>query len=128
MKNSDLKVLEYILRYGISLTFFGHGILAILGNPNWLGYIEFFGISTSVAKILMTIIGYLDVSVAFFLVFKPYRPIIIWAIIWAFSTAIIRPLSGESIWGFIERSISWLAPIALLFLMNNKFIKSSFFN
>ena len=127
MKNSDLKVLEYMIRIGIALTFFGHGVLAIIGNPKWLGYIEFFGISTSLAETLMTVIGYIDVSVALFLIFKPYKPIIIWAIIWAFSTALIRPLTGESIWSFVERGVSWIAPIALYFLMCNRFVKKSIF-
>ena len=52
--------------------------------------------------------------------------IVLWALFWAFSTAVIRPLSGESIWAFIERGANWIAPLVLFNLLNNKEMWASF--
>lgn len=114
MKNSDLNVIEYLFRFGIGMTFFGHGVMAINGNPNWFQYLEVVGINSKVALNTLLSIGIIDVVVALFLVIKPYKAIIIWAIFWTFLTALIRPISGEPIWTFVERGIIWLSPIALL--------------
>ena len=121
------KIKEYILRIGVFLTFFGHGIVAVSGNPDWLKYIECIGISNYNAKLLINFIGYLDLFVAFSVLLRPNKYILIWATIWAFSTAVIRPISGESIWEFVERGSNWALPLALYFylqlLKDNKNIK-----
>jgi len=115
-----LKTLEWILRIGVFLTFVGHGIFAINGKPNWIPYLEVIGIQFEIAQKLIVYIGYLDLIVASFILFKPYRPVIIWAVIWTFSTALIRPISGEPVWDFVERGANWAAPLALFILLKSK--------
>ena len=51
------------------------------------------------------------------------KPIIVYDLFWAFSIALIRPLSGESILTFIERAANRAAPLALyliIFIPKNK--------
>jgi len=117
MKKRNLKTLEWILRIGVFMTFFGHGIFAIQGNPNWIKYLETVYIPTETAQNLIVYIGYLDVAVALFILLKPYRQVVIWAIFWCFLTALIRPISGESIWAFIERGANFMAPMALYYVI-----------
>ena len=107
---------EIILRIGIFGTFLGHGIFALSVKKNWIPYFASVGISQSGATFLMPFIGGMDVLVAFFVLFRPYKFILVWASLWAFVTALIRPLSGEPIWDFIERWANWAAPLALLSL------------
>ena len=59
--------------------------------------------------------GILDMLVAITILVKPLKPVLIWAIFWAFATALIRPLSGEHILAFVERSANWVLPFALCF-------------
>jgi len=112
----NLKKVEWILRIGVFGTFLGHGVFALLGKQSWISYFTSVGISESTAIILLPLIGVMDILVAIFALAKPLRIILIWATLWAFTTAFIRPISGEPIWDFVERTANWAAPLALLYL------------
>ncbi len=111
-----MKTAKLILKIGIFGTFIGHGILAIQVQASWLVFFETVGIAAPTANILMPIIGILDILVAFAVVFRPLKFILLWAVFWAFLTALMRPLSGIEIWAFVERWSFWAAPLALLFI------------
>ncbi|MDY8134169.1 hypothetical protein [Aquimarina sp. 2201CG5-10] len=124
LKNKDVfKVIELILRFTIFLTFLGHGIIALEKNMDWLIYIETVGFSTKTSEKLMTLIGVLDIVVASLMIIKPYKIIVLWAVIWTFSTALIRPISGESIWAFVERGTNWGSALILFLILQKKFKK-----
>ena len=116
MKKENTKRVEWALRIGVFGTFLGHGIFALLVKKSWIPYFTSIGISESAAVILLPLIGLLDILVAIFALVKPVRAILIWASVWAFATALIRPISGEPIWDFVERWANWAAPLALLYL------------
>ena len=65
-------------------------------------------------------IGVLDIIVALIILLRPNKVFVIWAIIWTFSTALIRPVSGEPIWDFIERGANWIVPICLYINLYSK--------
>ncbi len=117
MIHFNMKNLKYLLRMAIFLTFLGHGISAIKGNDLWLAYLEVVGFSLEKSKELIPIIGIFDVIIAFIILLKPYKYVVLWAVIWAFSTALIRPISGEPIWEFIERGSNWITPLILYILI-----------
>ncbi|KHO51931.1 MAG: hypothetical protein QT08_C0017G0002 [archaeon GW2011_AR17] len=108
------KSYEWILRIGIFGSFLGHGIFALAVKQSWIPYLTAVGFSESTAAALLPLIGTLDILVALFALFWPLRIVLIWATIWAFATALIRPIAGEPIWDFVERSANWAAPLALL--------------
>jgi hypothetical protein len=110
------KKLEIIARIGIFGTFLGHGIAAISVNPKWLPLLTCFGFTTDEAKMIMPIIGTLDVVVAIVILIYPIRIVLFWAILWTFSTAIMRPISGGENIEFVERAANWCLPLVLLFL------------
>jgi len=114
MKN--LKKVEWILRIGVFGTFLGHGVFALLGKQSWIPYFISIGISEANAMVLLPLIGFLDILVAVSALIKPVRVVLIYASMWAFMTAIIRPISGEPIWDFVERTANWATPLALLYL------------
>ena len=116
MEQKNIKKVEWILRIAVFGTFLGHGIFALLGKQSWIPYFTSIGISESSAIILLPLIGIIDILVAIFALVKPIRAILIWASIWAFITALIRPISGEPIWDFVERTANWAVPLALLYL------------
>ena len=116
MKQENLKKVEWILRIGVFGTFLGHGVFALLGKQSWIPYFISIGISEANAMVLLPLIGFLDILVAVSALIKPVRVVLIYASMWAFMTAIIRPISGEPIWDFVERTANWATPLALLYL------------
>jgi len=122
LTNKD-NLIWWLLKIGVFLTFFGHGVLAIQIQENWIYYLETVGFSNVDAINTLQIIGFLDITAAFIILIKPYKVIIIWAIFWAFSTALIRPIAGESIFSFVERGANWILPLALyIYGKRNNFI------
>lgn len=111
------KIVIILLRIGVGLTFMGHGYLAFMVKPEWIGYLQTVGFDIETAKQIMPMIGVIDFLIAFSALLKPFRVVILYAFVWAFLTALIRPLSGEPIWEFIERGANWTAPLALWVLM-----------
>ncbi len=115
-----MKWVVLILRIGVFGIFFGHGILAIQGNAIWINYLQFVGFNLSLSQKILPIIGMIDVGVALSMLYKPIKPILLYAFVWAFATALIRPLAGEPIWSFVERAGNWATPLALLLLSSYK--------
>ncbi len=115
------KKFEWLLRIGVAGEFAGHGLLAIGGKKDWLGWIsQMTHVSDPTALTLLTVIGYFDLLVALIILFKPVKPILLWAAFWGFWTALVRPLVGQSWLDFVERAANWAAPLALFFYYKNK--------
>ncbi len=107
-------LIKIILKIGVFGVFFGHGMVAINGNYAWLELLTTVGFSKDYATFLLPIIGYLDIIIAFLVLFLPLKIILIWTVFWAFSTGLIRPFSGYPIWSFVERFGNWTVPLVLL--------------
>ncbi len=115
------KTIEWILRIAVAGEFLGHGVFALQGKPKWVEWFSTFGISdANLATQLLFIVGLMDLLVALIVLIKPLKPVLLWAALWGFWTALIRPLVGEPIWDFIERFANWGAPLALYYLLKNK--------
>jgi len=67
----------------------------------------------------MRVIGALDIVIAFSVLIHPWKPVLYWCVFWTLATAMIRPLSGESLLSFVERAANWTVPLVLLILINN---------
>ncbi|MDO8423986.1 MAG: hypothetical protein Q7S54_00040 [bacterium] len=107
----------WALRIGVAGEFLGHGVLALQGKADWIGWFAKFGISDAgTATTLLTLVGIMDVIVALVVLFKPIKPVLLWAIFWGFWTALLRPIVGMPIWDFVERFANWGAPLALFYL------------
>lgn len=114
--NKQQKTAEWILRIGVFGAFLGHGIFALGVKQGWIPLITAFGFSEATATTMLPLIGIMDIIVAFMALIWPIRIVLIWATFWAFSTALARPIAGDPIWDFVERTANWAAPLALLVL------------
>ncbi len=114
---SNEKKVEWILRIAVAGEFIGHGVFALQQKHGWIEYFTAVGISEPTALTLLPLIGALDLLIAAVILFKPVRPVVLWAVFWGFVTALIRPIAGEPIWDFIERFANIGAPLALFYLM-----------
>lgn len=119
MTNRDKAI--WALRIGVAGEFLGHGVLAIQGKADWIKWFSTFGINdVGTATTLLLLVGIMDVIVALVVLFKPIKPVLLWAVFWGFFTALIRPIIGQPIWDFIERFANWGAPLALYFLLKSE--------
>lgn len=115
------KKVEWLLRIGVAGEFIGHGLLAIGGKPDWVGWIsQMIKTSSATSATLLLLIGSLDLIVALTVLVKPIRPVLLWAALWGFWTALVRPLVGQSVLDFIERSANWAAPLALFYFYQSE--------
>ena len=115
MQNS--KLIEWVLRIAVAGEFIGHGIFALQGKKDWIGWFAKFGVAdTGTATQLLFIVGIMDIALALLILVKPVRIVLLWMVFWGFWTALIRPLVGMPIWDFVERWANWGAPLALLLL------------
>ncbi|MBI5045744.1 MAG: hypothetical protein HZC14_01920 [Candidatus Niyogibacteria bacterium] len=113
----NTKLMEWVLRIAVAGEFIGHGVFALQGKAQWVGWFSKFGISdVGLATQLLFIVGLMDLTVALFVLVKPMRFVLLWAVLWGFWTALLRPIVGEPIWDFVERWANWGAPLALLLL------------
>ncbi|MEK7569544.1 MAG: hypothetical protein AAB500_01480 [Patescibacteria group bacterium] len=114
----DNKKIEWVLRIAVAGEFLGHGIFAFQGKASWISWIQqLTGTDVATATTLLTLVGVVDVLVAIIVLLKPIRIVLLWAALWGFWTALVRPLVGEPIWDFVERSANWGAPLALLMML-----------
>lgn len=114
---NNQKKVEWVLRIAIAGEFVGHGVFALQGKAQWVGWIsQMIGVQADTAVQLLSLIGFLDLLVALMVLVKPIPVVLLWAAFWGFWTALVRPLVNEPIWDFIERSANWGAPLALLFI------------
>ncbi len=114
----NTKLIEWVLRIGVAGEFLGHGLLAIAGKKDWIGWIgQLTGVDATTAVTLLFWIGLFDVVVAAIVLIKPIRGILLWAAFWGFWTALVRPLVGIGWPDFIERFANWAAPLALLLIL-----------
>ena len=114
----NTKYVEWVLRIAVFGEFLGHGVFALQGKKDWIGWFSNFGITdASLAAQLLFIVGVLDVAFAILVLIKPIRLALLFMVFWGFWTAFLRPLIGMPIWDFVERWANWGAPLALLLLV-----------
>lgn len=115
------KKIQWVLRIAVAGEFIGHGVFALQQKTQWITWIQkMLSVETSTSTTLLLCIGAVDILVALIILFKPVKPILLWAALWGFWTALLRPLVGEPIWDFIERWANWGAPLALYFLLQKQ--------
>ncbi len=118
---SNEKKMEWALRIGVAGEFIGHGMLAIGGNAQWVGWIgKMLHTSTGVSTTLLLMIGLFDLVLAIGVLVKPVRPLLLWMAVWGLWTAALRPIMGLSLWDFVERLANVGAPLALYFMVKSQ--------
>jgi len=116
MENS--KKIEWVLKIAVAGEFIGHGVFALQGKKDWIGWFSQFGISDpGTAANLLMIVGLMDIAFAILILIKPVRIVLLWMVLWGFWTALLRPLVGMPVWDFVERWANWGAPLALLLMV-----------
>lgn len=112
------KFVQWILRVSVAGEFVGHGMFALQGKAEWVGWFAKFGVADPMlAKQLLFAIGIVDLALALLVLVRPVRYLVLWMAVWGFWTALIRPLVGMPVWDFVERWSNWGAPLALFLIL-----------
>jgi hypothetical protein len=106
----------WALRVGAALCFIGHGAFGFITKAAWVPYFGVVGIPESWAWRLMPVVGAVDVLAGMAVLFAPRGLPLIYMTAWAMWTALLRPLSGESVFETLERAGNYGVPLALLLL------------
>ena len=114
MKLSLENRLLWLFRISVFMEFVGHGAFGIIGKKAWVPYFGVVGIPGPWAWKLMPLIGTVDISVGIITLLSPRRAVLLYATVWGFWTALLRPLSGEPVWETIERAGNYGLPLAFL--------------
>src|SRR5271170_6407672 len=93
----------FTLRIAVAMCFIGHGAFGIITKEIWCNYFALFGIGKTMAIRIMPFIGTVDILLGFIFLFRPWRGIAAWLVIWGIVTALCRPFSGEPFAEYIER-------------------------
>src|SRR3954452_12313716 len=88
----------WALRLGAALCFIGHGAFGFITKAAWIPYFAVVGVPAAWAWKLMPLIGAVDVLAAMAVLFAPRGLPLSYMALWAFWTALLRPLAGESVW------------------------------
>ena len=89
------KKIEWVLRLAVAGEFAGHGTFALQGKKAWIDWIsQLTGAEIGTAATLLTLVGLLDLLVALIVLLRPMRVVVLWAALWGFWTALVRPLVG----------------------------------
>lgn len=114
----NTKLIEWVLRISVAGEFIGHGVFALQGKQDWIGWFAKFGISDpETATSLLFLLGIMDIALAILVLIKPIRVALLWMAFWGFWTALLRPIVGMPVWDFVERFANWGAPLALLLII-----------
>jgi hypothetical protein len=111
------EALQWTLRVGAFLCFVGHGAFGIMTKRAWLPYFGVANIGPDTAYRLMPMIGALDITMGFLVLLTPRPAVLYWMALWAVWTALLRPLSGESVWEALERAGNYGVPIAMIVML-----------
>jgi hypothetical protein len=112
---TDTGPLYWMLRVACTAEFVGHGAFGILTKAAWVPYFGVVGIPPELAWKLMPVIGTLDILLGLYVgLVRPARAVLLYLAFWGLVTAMIRPLSGEPIWKFVERVPNWAIPFTFL--------------
>lgn len=110
-------VIPWVLRIGVAGCFIGHGAFGIITKSGWLPYFAVAGIDEPLAWKLMPLVGTMDITMGLLALFWPCRALFLWAALWATWTALLRPLTGEPVWEFLERAGNYGVPITILLVV-----------
>jgi uncharacterized membrane protein YphA (DoxX/SURF4 family) len=110
--------IQWTLRITTACLLIGHGAFDFAMHKDWSGYAAAVGISpaTVAAHPLRPFAGWAEVVIGLFVLVWPPAPVLVFVFVWKVGTEALRPLAGEPIWEFVERSGSYAAPLALLTL------------
>ena len=112
-------VVAWVMRVSIALLLVGHGGLGIWAHKaEWTDFFGFFGIggATVASAHLSQVVGWFEVALGVAVLLKPARNLLLFVLVWKVGTELLRPLVGQPLFQFIERSGDYVLPVSVMLL------------
>jgi hypothetical protein len=112
--------LAWVLRVTVFCLSLGHGGFgAFMQKRAWTHYLATLGIAPNDVRTLspVPIIGWFEIALGLLVLALPSAELLLFVFAWKVFTEMLRPLSGEPPWEFVERFGSYAAPLALFFIL-----------
>ena len=112
----------WVLRFTVAGLLIGHGGIGVFRHPQaWTAYFTVLGINAAAVadRSLIETVGWVEIALGTVVLIRPFRGLLLFVFCWKLATEFLRPLAGEEIGQFIERSGSYAAPIALALLVTS---------
>lgn len=108
----------WVLRLTTAALLLGHGLLAVSGKALLVTHLAAIGVGDGGASTASVVLaqGWLEIALALAVLVRPAAPVLLAALVWKLATELLFPLTGDSLWEFVERGGSYGAPLALLML------------
>jgi hypothetical protein len=104
--------LHWVLRVAVAMCFIGHGAFGIITKPEWVPYFGVIGIPRDWAFTLMPVVGTIDILLGVAALVSPRPAVLMYMALWGLWTALLRPLSGDTVWETLERAGNFGVPLA----------------
>src|SRR5262245_5455488 len=108
--------LHWLFRLALCAEFVGHGAFGVMTKQAWVPYFTLFGFPEAWAWRLMPVVGSIDITLGLLALLAPTRAGLLYMGCWGFFTALLRPLTGEGGWEFLERSYNFGVPWLMLWM------------
>jgi len=112
-----MRYAHWCLRIGAAACFIGHGVFGIITKEAWVAYFAVVGIPRDAAFALMPVVGTVDIAMGVAVLVSPRPIVLLYMVVWALWTALLRPLAGETPFETMERAGNYGVPLALLLLV-----------
>ena len=112
-----MRNVHWALRIGAAACFIGHGAFGIITKEAWVPFFGFVGIPRDLAYTLMPVVGTIDIAAGLLVLVSPRPVVLAYMTVWALWTALLRPLTGDSVFETLERAGNYGVPLALLLLV-----------
>lgn len=121
--------LLFLTRVSLFIIFFVHGLGCLWMHPGYIDYLigtwaTFTGnfIQQSIAENILIAIGVIDIIIAVMVLFKPFRYVLIWMLIWGFLTSFLRIIDAGifNYTEFLIRVPHFILPLVCLILYKIK--------
>lgn len=109
-----------LLQWIASWMLIGHGLLGALSRKPLLAkHYEAAGLDAlGLSPLQWAIgIGWFEVALGVLVLVRPWRPLLVFILVWKLATELLHSVNHQPIWEFIERGSAYATPILLLVLL-----------
>ncbi|MDF5758830.1 hypothetical protein [Spongiactinospora sp. TRM90649] len=116
ISDRTLIAMHWAMRGGLAMLLIGHGGFGAFEHKRyWYDFFAFFGLgkATVDSANLMVLVGGFEILLGLAILLKPWRPLLLFVLVWKLGTELLRPLVGQEWFQFVERDGDYVLPVAL---------------
>ena len=122
LEPETVRRLSWALRGLLAALLVGHGAFGLsnLHDQEWTRYFGVLGIGpdTIISANLIAVVGWFEVALGIAVLIRPFRSLLVFVLAWKVFTEMLRPLSGEPFFEFVERAGDYAVPLSLVLIQS----------